>query len=264
MQVAVTMYYLSDEGRFRKAANAFRVAKNTVSMIIRRVTKAISNRLANKYIKLPQKEGKVNESCSLFFEKHGFPQCLGTVNGTHIAIKRPSENSTDYINHKRRYFLNIQAVADHKYCFIDVSVKWSSCVHDARVLSTSCINTKLRNASIPNFEKVIVQNEPAVPVCILGGPAYTLFSFLIKLFENGRKSQSKQLDSFPLSSAGMVIEFFLGKLRARFGCLRRDMDINLNDLIHVIHACFTLYNVCEIRNESISQQEVKATMKYDG
>ena len=77
MQVSVTMYYLSDEGRFRKTANALGIAKNTVPMIIRRVTKAISNYLAYKYIKLLRIEEKVNESCSLVFEKHGFPQCLG-------------------------------------------------------------------------------------------------------------------------------------------------------------------------------------------
>ena len=35
LQVSVTMYYLSDEGRFRKTANAIEVAKNTVSIIIR-------------------------------------------------------------------------------------------------------------------------------------------------------------------------------------------------------------------------------------
>ena len=100
MQVAVTMQYLSDKGRFRKTANAFGIAKSTVSMIIERVTKAVSNHLADKYIKLPRTEDKVNESCSLFFEKHGFPQCLGAADGIHVAIKRPSENSTDYINRK--------------------------------------------------------------------------------------------------------------------------------------------------------------------
>ena len=75
MQVAVTVYYLSDKGRFRTTANAFGIAKNTVSMIIRRVTNAISNHLANKHVKIPRTEKEFNESCSLFFEKHGFSIC---------------------------------------------------------------------------------------------------------------------------------------------------------------------------------------------
>ena len=60
----------------------------------------------------------------------------------------------------------------------------------------------------------------------------------------------------------MIIECSFRRLKARFDCLRRDMDINLNDLAHVIHACFILHN-CKIKNESISEQEIEATMKYD-
>ena len=35
-QIAVTLYYLSDEGRYRKVTNAFRLGKSTVSEIVRR------------------------------------------------------------------------------------------------------------------------------------------------------------------------------------------------------------------------------------
>ena len=52
--------YLSDEGLFIKTANLSEIAKNTVSMIIPRATKAISNYLADKYIKLPRTEEEVN------------------------------------------------------------------------------------------------------------------------------------------------------------------------------------------------------------
>ena len=85
----------------------------------------------------------------------------------------------------------------------------------------------------------------------------------MKEFANGEKNQSEQFYGFLLSSDRMAIECSFGRLKARFGCLRRDMDINLNDLTHVIHACFILHNFCEIMNESISQQEVQAIMKYD-
>ena len=133
--------------------------------------------------------------------------------------------------------MNIQAVADRTYCFIDVSTKWSGCEHDAQVFSNSSINKKLRNGSIPRCEKVIVQNETPVPVCLLGYPTCPLLPFLMKEFANGEKNQSEQFYGFRLSSARMVIECPFGRLKARFCCFRRDMDINLNDLTHAIHAC---------------------------
>ena len=135
--------------------------------------------------------------------------------------------------------------------------------YDAQVFSNSSIHTKLRNDSIPKCEKVIVQNGPPVPVCIVGNPAYPLLRFLMKEFANDGKDQSQQFHGFRLSSSEMVTECSFGRLKARFGCLRRDIDINLNDLTHVIHACFILHNFCERRNKSISQYEVGATMKCE-
>ena len=41
-QVALTLYYLSDESRLRKAANALGLGKSTVSHIIRRVCMAVT------------------------------------------------------------------------------------------------------------------------------------------------------------------------------------------------------------------------------
>ena len=59
--------------------------------------------------------------------------------------------------------------------------------------SNSFINKKLRNGSIPKCEKVIVQNEPSVPVRILGDPAYPLLPFLMIKFANGGKNQWEQV-----------------------------------------------------------------------
>ena len=41
-QLGITLYYLSDEGRLRKTANAFGVSRSSVSIIIRRVTQVIA------------------------------------------------------------------------------------------------------------------------------------------------------------------------------------------------------------------------------
>ena len=105
---------------------------------------------------------------------------------------KPRENPADYINRKGCYSLNCQAVADHKYCFIDVVIKWPGSVHDARIFSNSSLNLKIRDKSIPKCEKVIVDGRPAVPICILGDPAYPLLPFLMKEFAHGGKSEKEQ------------------------------------------------------------------------
>lgn len=73
-QVAVTLYYLSDEGRLRKTVNAFGISRQVVSKIVRKVCKAITVHLGKKYIKLPFTEEEVTNLVKKFHRAHGFPQ----------------------------------------------------------------------------------------------------------------------------------------------------------------------------------------------
>lgn len=73
-QVAVTLNYLSDEGRLGKTANAFGLSRQVVLKIIRKVCKAITIHLGAKYIALPFAEEEVEGHVKSFHRSHGFPQ----------------------------------------------------------------------------------------------------------------------------------------------------------------------------------------------
>ena len=219
-QVAVDLYCLSDEGRMRKTANAFGIATCTVSVIVRRVNHAISVYLAPIFIKLPKTEEEVKESAAKFFELHGFPQCIGAIDGTHIAIKQPRENSVDFINRKGYHSLNVQACADYRYFFTDVVIKWPGSVHDAGIFGNSELNKNLRSGVIPLCLRVIVQEEQPVSICILGDPAHPLLPYLMKEFAKGGSTPHEQFYGYKLFSARMVIECAFGRLKARFRALR--------------------------------------------
>ena len=92
----------------------------------------------------------------------------------------------------------------------------------------------MRNGLLPKCEKVIVPRADQAP--ILGDPAYPLLPLLMKEYANGGKTRDKQFFGFRLSSARMVIESVFEILKARFGCLRRNIDIKLDELPAVIHS----------------------------
>ena len=133
------------------------------------------------------------------------------------------------------------------------------------MFANSALNEMLRDGSIPKCERIIVEGEPEVPVRILGDPAYPLLPFLMKEFSKGGNNSRERFFGQRLSSARMVIECAFGRLKARFGCLRREMDINLKDLPAVIHSCFILhnFNFCEIRQEAIHRNYVLVARNYD-
>ena len=53
----------------------------------------------------------------IFYNCHGFPQCISAVDDTQVVVKRLSLNASDSINRKEKYTLNVQAAAEYNYFF---------------------------------------------------------------------------------------------------------------------------------------------------
>ena len=128
---------------------------------------------------------------------------------------------------------------------MDVMVRWPGSIHDARMFANSTLNHLLKKEIIPPCRRKVLLDEE-IPVFIIGDPAYQLMPYLMKEYAGGGTNSQEQYFGYRLCSARNVTECSFGRLKVRFGCLRRAMDINLCDLPNVIYACFVFHNYCEM------------------
>ena len=247
LRVAVTIWFLSTGTDYRILGHLFGISRSSVCCIVKQVCTSIVKVLLKRYIKFPSGDA-LEEVVEGFHSHWGFPNCAGAIDGSHIPMAAPVDYHSDYYNRKGWYSMIVQAVADHKYRFLDVYTGWPGSVHDARVFANSPIYMKgIDGKLFPNITRKV--DDKDVPIVLLGDSAYPLLPWLMKPFPHTTLSEEQQRYNYCLSRARIVIENAFGRLKSRWRCLMKKLEVKPDNIAIIIMACCILHNVCEIHGE---------------
>ncbi|XP_029968422.1 protein ANTAGONIST OF LIKE HETEROCHROMATIN PROTEIN 1-like [Salarias fasciatus] len=255
-RVAICLWRIVTNLEYRSIAQLFGVGLSTCCQITQEVITAINVVMRPKYIKHPS-SAEFREIVQGFRDRWRFPQVGGCIDGTHIKIRAPSNNSADYYNRKGDYSIILQGVVDHRLRFWDINVGRPGKLHDARVYALSSLCERGNAGTLfPNrterFEGV------DVPVLLLGDSAYPLSTWLMKPYQEGPGVTPDQLNfNSKLSSCRMAVERAYGRLKGRFRCLLKLNETHITFISQIVSACCVLHNFCEVHNEEYMDREVE-------
>ncbi|XP_067234036.1 uncharacterized protein [Chanodichthys erythropterus] len=256
-RVEVGLWWLATGAGYRTLAHLFGISDASVCLIVREFSHAVRDEMMREYIKLPESE-ELQTILLGFKNRWGFPQCAGAIDGSHIPIIAPPENHSDYFNRKGWHSVILQAVVDHKYCLSNINIGWPGSVHDSRVLRNSILYEKaVRGVLFPKTTEEIQGTQ--VPIMLLGDPAYPLRSWLMKGYpETGNLTEDQRHFNKRLSGARMTVECAFGRLKGRWRCLAKRLDVDISLVPTIISTCCTLHNICEKHNEAYSEDSSAA------
>lgn len=231
----VFLFWLASGTSYRVVARAFDMPRSTVCDVVHRVeekTLALRRRL----IRFPPLDD-LTEVSGHFQQLSGsafFRKVVGSIDGCHIRIKPPRENSECYFNRKLFYSIQLQAVSDHQGRFLDIFVGYPGSVHDSRVL---------RNSPLYN-ERLYPPNGFA----IIGDGGYPCLSRPITLltpFREPVRSPVEARYNRHHSRARAVIERAFGVMKARWRAIFfKALEVKPTFAVQVIACCAVLHNLC--------------------
>lgn len=100
MKLMICLRYLTAADSFQTLSFCFRIASNTVSLIIKEVCDRIIVRLGLIYLRTPNTESEWNRIKEKFLFDWGFPNTGGCIDGKHIPIYKPVNSGSEFLNYK--------------------------------------------------------------------------------------------------------------------------------------------------------------------
>ncbi|KAL7293788.1 hypothetical protein TKK_0012850 [Trichogramma kaykai] len=260
-RLVISLRFLATGQSYVSLAFSFDIGVSTVCYIINDCLEKIWTIFQPLYMKIPKRE-EFLEIAETFLRRWNIPNCLGSIDGKHVRIKKPAHSGSAYFNYKRYFSCVLQAVVDAngKFIFIDI-VQYGS-QSDGGIFSSSKLKKALdlKKLAIPNESK-LPRSDVRMPYYFIGDGAYPLRKYLLKPIRGKNLTHIESNYNKRVSRARVVVENAFGILSQVWRVYHTTINAQPKMVEKIIKATCVLHNI--ILDARIDKNNIRTKFEND-
>ena len=204
-RLVITLRFLATGDSQLSQAFNFRIGRSTACNVIKETCGGIWRAMNQKYLKAPTCADEWKKIADGMFQDWDFPNCIGALDGKHIAIECPDNSGSNYYNYKKFYSLVLMAMCDSRYCFTLVDIGNFGRDNDAHIFNNSMMGKAFINddLNVPSPREV---DGFHLPFVIVSDEIFALKPWLMKPYGGKGLPQEEEIFNCRLSRCRRTIE----------------------------------------------------------
>ncbi|GAB2285387.1 hypothetical protein Dimus_039701 [Dionaea muscipula] len=234
------MFIIGHTIRHRIVADRFQHSLQTVHKWFKRVLRAVCS-LATEIVRPSTQRGVHERILNNTKYYPYFKDCIGAIDGTHIAAWAPASRQTAFRGRKQQMTQNVMLACDFDMKFTFVYTGWEGAANDSRVFIDAVIRPA-NNFPMPRGDQfyLVDAGYPNMPGFLA---PYRERRYHLRDFRGqGRPSGKEELFNYRHSSCRNIIERCIGVLKARFPILKLMPNYPLIRQRQIPIACCAIHN----------------------
>ncbi|CAH1979298.1 unnamed protein product [Acanthoscelides obtectus] len=231
------------------------ISPQLLGRIIPEKCRAIYNCLRKKYLCFPSKEEEWLKVAEGFNNMWQFENCLGAVDGKHIAIKQPPGSGSYYYNYKGFFSVVLFAIVNANYEFTYVSCGTNGRISDGGVIKKTDFYNLLITDSLKLPQPVNMRGiQNKLPFVFIGDEAFSLLTnFMTPYRQTNSIGYEEKCFNYRLCRARRVVENAFGIMANRFRIFLTPIATKVDTVDDIVMACCVLHNFLRRKSTSYIQ-----------
>lgn len=193
---------------------------------------------------MPKNESEWRLVAREYEAKWNFPNCVGAMDGKHIAVQAPEWSGTDYYNYKHFFSIVLFAIVDANYNFIYADVGCQGRISDAGVFNNTSFCKSIETCTLNLPPDVSLPGRTVQsPYVFVGDDAFPLLRNILKAYPGiQEKGSANRIFNYRLSRARRTSENVFGILSSVFRVFRKPLLLDPEKATNVTLSAIYLHN----------------------